>query len=243
MEPFCKHALDIATVLETEELVSPRNLVHRDLLGEPDLRICLRPEPMQQAVCDDNVGLDIRRPIEALDAHRVEQREHEAKARDGDRVGVDVDAIDLVERAAREIGNVLGRRLLLPAPNESAERAEEEVTRAAGRVEEAHVLEAELCDGRVQRLVEDELLDKLRRLEEREALAHGFGEILVQVPKKARVSAREHQRRRATCIALAEEIEQSLCSLARWRQHPYRVVTRVEHVARTRELGQLSEDR
>ena len=42
-------------------------------------------------------------------------------------------------------------------------------------------------DGRRQRAIEDELLDELRRLQQRIALARGFGQILVQVAKKAGV--------------------------------------------------------
>ena len=51
----------------------------------------------------------------------------EAEARDSHRVGVDVDAENLVESAAREVGDVLSRRLVLPTPEEPTERAEEEV--------------------------------------------------------------------------------------------------------------------
>ena len=94
---------------------------------------------MHQAVRHDHVRLDVGRPLEALDAERVEHLEHEAEASNGYCVGVDVDAVNLVERATCKVGDVLGRRLLLPTPEEPTERAEEEVARPAGRVDEAHV--------------------------------------------------------------------------------------------------------
>jgi hypothetical protein len=84
------------------------------------------------------------------------------------------------------------------------------VARAAGRVDEAHVFEPELGDGRVERLVEDEFLDKLRRLEERVALTDRLGEILVQVAEEARVLAREHQGGRAVRMRLRKKSSSAL---------------------------------
>jgi DNA-binding transcriptional LysR family regulator len=115
---LAQDGFDFAAVLEPEKLVAPRDVVHRDLLGEANLRVRLCPEPMQQAVGDDDVGANVGCAIQSFDAdrlQRVQHGQHQPKARDGHRVRIDVDAIDLIEGAARQIGDVFGGGLGLPA--------------------------------------------------------------------------------------------------------------------------------
>ena len=57
---------------------------------------------------------------------------------------------------------------------QTLERPDEEVTGAARRVDEPHLVEAELVDRRRERAVQDEPLDELRRLQERVSLLGGL---------------------------------------------------------------------
>jgi hypothetical protein len=50
-----------------------------------------------------------------------------------------------------------------------------------------HFAKADLVDGRGEGAVEDELFDKLGRLQQRVTLAGGLGQVLVQVAQKAGV--------------------------------------------------------
>ena len=58
----------------------------------------------------------------------------------------------------------------LPPLDQPVEGAEQEVAGAAGRVDHLDGLAAELVDRRVERPVEDELLDELRGLQQRVGL-------------------------------------------------------------------------
>jgi hypothetical protein len=64
------------------------------------------------------------------------------------------------------------------------------MARAAGRVDHPHLAKAELANRRVEGAIEDELLDELRRLKQRIALARLLGEVLVEVSQKARAPVR-----------------------------------------------------
>ena len=59
---------------------------------------------------------------------------------------------------------------------EPGEAAEQEVPRAARRVDQPHLLQAELVDGRVEGPVENELLDEHRRLQQGVLLLRLLGE-------------------------------------------------------------------
>ena len=80
--------------------------------------------------------------------------------------------------------------MALPLVEQAGEPAEQEVARAAGRVDHPDLAEAELADRRVERPVEDELLDELRRLQQGVALARRLGEVLVEVAEEARAPVR-----------------------------------------------------
>ena len=90
-------------------------------------------------------------------------------------------------RCASTAGSVAGSRFG-PQPEQPPERPQQEVARAAGRVDQPDRLQAELVQGRRQRAVEDELLDELRRLQQGVLLAGRLGEVLVQVAQEARVA-------------------------------------------------------
>jgi hypothetical protein len=75
------------------------------------------------------------------------------------------------------------------------------------------------------------------RLQQCVPLAHGFRQILVQVAQKARVRTRKDQRGRAAGVRFAEELDQRLGAFDRRRQHPDRVVARIEDITRARQFG------
>ena len=125
--------------------------------------------------------------------------EHEAEAGDGDGEGVLVYAVDRGQGVCDQHPVVSRRRLRLPRGEEAAECAQKEVAASAGGVDDAQParevrvakggrrLKAELLDRGVEGVVEDELLDELRGLEEGVGLAGGLGEILVEVAQEAGV--------------------------------------------------------
>src|SRR5690606_27719246 len=123
------------------------------------------------------------------------------------------------------------RLVFLPRRKQVTEGAEQEVPRAAGRIDELHLGEAELLDGSVERLLEDELLDEVRRLQERVALAHRLRQVLVEVTEEPRVAAiligsgESERRRSGGCVDLLEEIQQRSRSFAGGSEHPDRVVS------------------
>ena len=77
-----------------------------------------------------------------------------------------------------------------PAAEEPSERPEEEVARAAGRVDDRRVGQTECGDRRFEGAVEDELLDEDRGLEQRVRLLGVLGEVLVEVAEEAGVPVR-----------------------------------------------------
>ena len=140
---------------------------------------------MEERVADGDVEREVGRVREPRDPRDLQRRDEEAEARDGDGVGVEVDAVDgRSARCTAFAADTAGRRRP-PERDEPVKRAEEEVAAAAGGVDEADLLVAELLDRRRERPVEDELLDELGRLEQRVALAGGLGEVLVEVAEEA----------------------------------------------------------
>ena len=78
--------------------------------------------------------------------------------------------------------------------------------------------QAELLDRRVERVVEDELLDELGRLEQRVGLPRGFGQVLVEVAEEAGVplGVGEVVADLAVLAGLPPEVEQRLDRVRRW---------------------------
>ena len=117
----------------------------------------------------------------------LQRRDQQPEARDRDGERVQVHAGDGVQRPLRDVARVARRLVSDPFIDQPLEAAQQEVAGAAGRVDHPHFAEAELADGRRQRAVEDELLDELRRLQQRVALARGFRQVLVEVAEEAGV--------------------------------------------------------
>ncbi len=91
--------------------------------------------------------------------------------------------------------------------------------RTAGRVHELEPVQAELVDRGREREVEDELLDELGRLQQREALAGRLRQVLVEVAEEAGVEAPvatalvEGVHEPPISVAAPEEGEQRRCRI------------------------------
>src|SRR5690606_39720232 len=101
--------------------------------------------------------------------------------------------VDRVERGVGGVARVHARRGAQAVLEEAVEGAEEEVAAAAGRVDQIRVVEAELRDGGLEGAVEDEALDEVRGLQQREALADALVQVLVEVAEEAGVRLAEAQ--------------------------------------------------
>jgi adenylate cyclase len=97
-----------------------------------------------------------------------------------------VDTTHRLERLSRGSASIQSRLVARPKVVESSECPQEKMTRAAGRVDQPHLAEAKFVDRRRERAVEDELLDKDRRLQERIALFRRLREVLVEIAEEAR---------------------------------------------------------
>ena len=159
--------------------------------------------------------------------------------------GIQVDAGHLFENAARPLARVRARLVPRPEGIQPPKRAEQEVPRAAGRIDQAHFPEAELLDGRIERTVEDELLHEFGRLEQRVALAGALGEVLVEVAQEARVPGgiREIVHKGARIgIDPLPQTEQRGRHVARGTERPERIVPLVEDRPGDRQRRHLAED-
>ena len=170
--------------------------VARARVGE--VRALRRPvEPrrraaVQQRVADGQVGS--RSPGASRSAvipHACERRDQQPEAGDRHRERVEVHAVDRVERPLRR-GTRRSRRRLACAPSSSNSRANAPSRKwpepQAGSISRT-VSQPELLDRRLERAVEDELLDELRRLQQGVLLARRLGEVLVEVAEEAVSSA------------------------------------------------------
>lgn len=92
-----------------------------------------------------------------------------------------------VIRARPPFSRVAAGLAALPFRHQAVKAAEQEVAGAAGGVDQARGLVAELADRRGERAVEDEFLDELGRLQQRVALAGGLRQVLVEVAEEAGV--------------------------------------------------------
>ena len=171
----------------------------------------------------------------------LETLKREAETGDSHGVGVEVAAIDLGKRALGQNLPVLTWRFGLPSVKESVKGAKQEVPRAAGGIDEAHPGEPKGLHRRIEGLIKNKLLDELRGLKQREALAHVLGQLLVQVPEKTRVLAVEGRRGFAFLARVTKKIEQQVSPVGGRRQHPNRIVLGVKEVDGAGELGKLAE--
>src|SRR6185437_10169290 len=118
-------------------------------------------------------------PLQVLDAARLDRRHDQAESGDGHGERVDVHAPDAIERLLG--GDDFVVLPLHPQAEEPGEGTEQEVPRAACRVDQPHLLQAELVDGRVEGPVENELLDEDRRLQQGVLLLRLLRKFLVQI--------------------------------------------------------------
>jgi hypothetical protein len=114
----------------------------------------------------------------------MQRGDNQPKTCDGGCVRVEVHTRDVVQASLRQHRCGRRRLTLLPKPEEPLERAYQEVSRATGWVHEPYLFEAELVEGRLERAVQDEALDELRRLQQRVALLRRIGQILVEIAKE-----------------------------------------------------------
>src|SRR5581483_12249559 len=99
------------------------------------------------------------------------------EAGDGDRERVQVHAVDRVERGL-DAGLDLDRGgVLVPAVQQTAKRTEQEVARAARRVDHPEALKRAFFQRRFQRAVQDMLFDEHRRLEQRIRVLRVFRQV------------------------------------------------------------------
>ena len=77
------------------------------------------------------------------------------------------------------------RRRTVPAVQQPGEGAEQEVPRPTGRVDHPEAVERPLAQRRLQRPVQDELLDELRRLQQRVGVLGVLRQVLVEVAQEA----------------------------------------------------------
>ena len=127
--------------------------------------------PVEQRIASRHAELEGGRVGETPHLGRAERSDAHAEAGDRGGEGIEVDARHLFENAARPLARVRARLVPRPQGIQPPERAQQEVPRAAGRIDQAHFPEAELLDCGRERAVEDELLHELGRLEQRVALA------------------------------------------------------------------------
>ena len=155
--------------------------------------------------------------------------------------------MDTGEGPLDQFPRVRSRLRLAPAIEEAAEAPQEEVPAATGRVDHPQVFEAELLHRRVERPVEDELLDEFRRLQQGVFLPRRLRKVLVQIaqePGVPRVVGKVmHQPARFRLDPLEEAQE----GLRRVAAEPAAVlvdrVVRPEDVPPTGEFRQSVEDR
>ena len=145
---------------------------------------------VQQAVANGYRHLEVVRIGQALHARGLQGGDKQAKARNGDGKGVQIDPGHGVQRFLRHVHRVAAWLVALPLGQQAVKAAQQKVARTTGGVDQAYFAEAELVDGRCERAVENELFHKLGRLQQGVALARGLAQVLVQVAQKAGVPGR-----------------------------------------------------
>ena len=141
---------------------------------------------VDEGVADGEVQCEGGSLLQGAQARRLERREHEPESGDRDRERVQVDAVYCVERLLHPGLGVQPGRVPVPAVEQPGERAEQEVPGPAGRVDHREPVQRPLGQRRLQRPVEDELLDEHRRLQQRVGVLGVLGQVLVQVAEEPR---------------------------------------------------------
>ena len=144
---------------------------------------------VQQRVAAGEVDPKRRRIGQPRDAAGPQRRHQQPEPGDGHGVGVEVHAVHAVQGPLDKFA-IVRAGLGLAASGRGAggsARAGSARCRRSGRSCGSLRPSAELVDGRIERAVEDELLDELRRLQQGVLLAGRLGEVLVQVAQEPRV--------------------------------------------------------
>ena len=243
-----QNPVEIHRILGLVDVAPQRVVLEQGVLNASSVR---EPPPVQERVADGDVQAESGRRGETLDARGVERGEKQPEARDVGGERIDVHAEDLVERALRRDARRLPRGVSPPKREEPGERSEQEVARAAGGVDQPHLLVAERLDRRGQRAVEDERLDEPRRLEQRVAFPRVLGDLLIEVAEQARVAepvlpvARGGERVNQLSgrgIDRAQEGEEIGRSVAADRETPERIVPAIEQRGHSGKRRNLLED-
>ena len=206
------------------------------------------PRPVEQGVAGRHAELEGGCVGETTHVGRAERGDAQAEAGDCGGEGIQVDARHLFENAARPLARVRARLVPRPQRIQAPKRAEQEVSRSAGRIDQAHFPEAELLDCGRERAIEDELLHEFGRLEQRVALAGALGEILVEVAQEARVPGgirevvREGARLRIDPLPQAEQPGRRVAGEDLGVERPERIVPLVEYLSGNRERRHRAEN-
>src|SRR5688500_18230274 len=135
---------------------------------------------MKERIAGGEVDLEVRGVGELGDLAGIECGDQQPEASDRNRIGVDVDAGDLIERSLAKDPDVLVRLSVLPVAKQALKGGQEEVPGAAGGVDQVGLGKAELTDRRLEGVIQNEALDEVRGLQQRVALLCIIGEVLVE---------------------------------------------------------------
>ena len=154
------------------------------------------------------MDLETRCILQPRDPAFLHGRQQQPEPGDRDRIGVQIHAVNAVEGPLHEHRDLRARLLPPPSIDQPSKATEQKVPAAAGRVDHletvvgmqpaigqqplliSHLGQPKLLDRRVERAVEDELLDEDGRLQQRVLLAGGLGEVLVEIAQEPRVPLR-----------------------------------------------------
>jgi hypothetical protein len=187
---LAEDAVEVGEVLRGKGMFQRGATVGIGTVEQAAILVAAEFRAVQQTVAGGEVELEVRRFGQPGFTAGLERGDQQTEARDGDGEGVEVDAVDAVQRPLHGIALVAAGIVLLPLIEQAGKAAEQEVPRAAGRVDQPDFLVAELGDGRGQRAVEDEFFDELRCLQQGKLFLRRFGKILIEVAEKARAPLR-----------------------------------------------------
>ena len=263
VEPLVAHG-DVGRIAHHDVVRVPQDLAQElRVLGEVEVLVrvleagervlgveqLFRPPPMEQRVPGGHLHPETRRLDQPADVTGVDRGHQEPEPGDRRREGVQVHPRHPVQHVLHQGPHAVSRPVPSRELEQPPEGPQEEVARAAGRVDHGHRPVPEGLDGRGQRQVEDELLHELRRLEQGVALAGGLGEVLVEVAEEAGVqravvAARDERMPRLAGLRVrgAEGLEQVPGAVGRRGDRPERVVGLVEQRAHAGEGLDGAED-
>src|SRR5262245_15397694 len=121
---------------------------------------------VQQTVTSRNIDTPTWGGFKPLDAASMQCGDNEAEAGNGHGKGVEVHPGNSIKSTLGQYTRVGARLALGPEVEQASKGTQQEMPGAAGRVDQAHVLQAELVQSRGQRVIQDEFLDKHRSLQQ-----------------------------------------------------------------------------